>query len=74
MGYFCQLEGAGVALVFGHADFAGHVTPPGHPERVERHAAVMAGLPGGWLEAPLAAEAEVLRCHPAAYVARMKAM
>ncbi|WP_225027939.1 histone deacetylase family protein [Xinfangfangia pollutisoli] len=62
-------------LVFSHADCLGHVTPPGHPERVERLAAVEAGLAGIVLarcDCPLADEAEVLRCHPAAYLARVK--
>jgi len=67
--------------VFAHADAGGHVTPPGHPERVEHLAAAKAGLAkvekGGlaldWREAPLALEAEVLRCHPAHYLAAVKA-
>ncbi|MBL9072847.1 histone deacetylase family protein [Tabrizicola sp.] len=63
-------------LVFTHKAFAGHVTPPGHPERVARLAAVERGLNGisvEWRECPLGAEAEVLRCHPAGYLARVKA-
>lgn len=68
-------------LVFAHADAEGHVTPPGHPERVERMAAARAGLTaveqGGlaleWREAPLAERAEVLRCHPAAHHDRLLA-
>jgi acetoin utilization deacetylase AcuC-like enzyme len=68
-------------LVFAHADAEGHVTPPGHPERVERLAAVKAGLrtveQGGLAldrrEAPLALRDEVLRCHPAAYHDRLLA-
>ncbi len=68
-------------LVFTHADARGHVTPPGHPERVERMAAVEAGLrsveQGGLAldrrEAPLALRDEVLRCHPAAYHDRLAA-
>lgn len=50
--------------------------PAGHPERVARHGAVLAGLAGvaaDRREAPLAAEADLLRCHPAAHVARIKA-
>lgn len=61
-------------LVFSHSDCLGHVTPPGHPERVERLAAVEAGLEGLALErrdCPLAEKAEVLRSHPAAYLARV---
>ncbi len=61
-------------LVFGHEGFAGHVTPLGHPERVERLAAVERGLAGIAVErrsAPLAEQAEVLRCHSADYLARV---
>jgi len=64
-----------VVLVYAHSDFARHVTPPGHPERVERYAAVLAGLDGldvGWRDCPLACEADLLRCHPAAYVAAVQ--
>ncbi|MBP9049036.1 MAG: histone deacetylase family protein, partial [Tabrizicola sp.] len=63
-------------LVFTHEAFHGHVTPPGHPERVERLAAVERGLAGLAVErreCPFADEAEVLRCHPAGYLARVKA-
>ena len=63
-------------LVFTHEAFAGHVTPPGHPERVERLAAVERGLAGLAVErraCPIGAEAEVLRCHPARYLERVKA-
>lgn len=65
-----------MTLVYTHADFFGHVTPPGHPEQVARSGAVERGLAGlavERLEAPLAEEAEVLRCHPAEYLARVKA-
>jgi len=63
-------------LVFTHEAFRGHVTPPGHPERVERLAAVERGLAGIAAErrgCPIGAEAEVLRCHPARYLERVKA-
>jgi acetoin utilization deacetylase AcuC-like enzyme len=63
-------------LVFTHAAFGNHVTPPGHPERVERLAAVELGLAGLAVErreCVLADETEVLRCHPASYLARVKA-
>jgi acetoin utilization deacetylase AcuC-like enzyme len=63
-------------LVFTHADCTRHVTPDGHPERVERLAAVERGLAGlsvaRW-DCPMGEEAEVLRCHPASYLARVKA-
>ncbi len=64
-----------MVLVYAHSDFARHVTPPGHPERVERYAAVLAGLDGldvGWRDCPLACEADLLRCHPAAYLAAVQ--
>lgn len=63
-------------LVLSHGDCAAHVTPPGHPERVERLAAVergLAGLPVTRAEAPLAALEEVTRCHPRAYADRVAA-
>jgi len=65
-----------VVLVFTHEAFAGHVTPPGHPERVARLGAVERGLAGLAVErreCPFGEEAEVLRCHPAGYLARVKA-
>ena len=61
---------------FSHADFAGHLTPEGHPERVARMAAVARGLAGMDLdrrEAPLGTEADVLRCHPARHLERVRA-
>ena len=63
-------------IVFTHPEGLAHVTPPGHPERVERMAAVERGLVGLQVdrrESPMGAEADVLRCHPAAYVARVRA-
>ncbi|WP_241741180.1 histone deacetylase family protein [Paragemmobacter straminiformis] len=63
-------------LVYTHSDFFGHMTPPGHPEQVARLGAVERGLAGLAVErreAPLAEESEVLRCHPAGYLARVKA-
>jgi len=65
-----------MVLVFTHPDCARHVTPPGHPERVERLAAVergLRGLPVDRRECPLGEAADVLRCHPAGYLARVKA-
>jgi len=62
-------------LYFAHDAFAGHVTPPGHPERVERLAAVERGLQGIPVErraCPLGEEADVLRCHPGRYLERVK--
>lgn len=65
-----------MVLVFTHEAFAGHVTPPGHPERVARLGAVERGLAGLAVErrdCPFGEEAEVLRCHPPGYLARVKA-
>lgn len=62
-------------LIFGHAASAGHITPVGHPERVERLAAVEAGLVGIKADrraSPLGREVDILRCHPAAYLAGVK--
>jgi acetoin utilization deacetylase AcuC-like enzyme len=63
-------------LVYSHRDCARHVTPPGHPERVVRLEAVERGLAGLAVDrrdCPMGDEAEVLRCHPAEYLARVKA-
>lgn len=62
-------------LLFSHPAANSHVNPPGHPEQVARLAAVLEaleGLPLERREAPLARDAEVLRCHPAAYLARLR--
>ena len=63
-------------LVFSHEAAGRHVTPPGHPERVERLAAVERGLAGLAVArrvSPLADEADILRCHGAGYLARVRA-
>jgi acetoin utilization deacetylase AcuC-like enzyme len=63
-------------VVFTHAAFRGHVTPPGHPERVDRLTAVERGLAGLSVQrrdCPMGEEADVLRCHPESYLARVKA-
>lgn len=65
----------GTAL-FMHGDCLGHVTPQGHPEQVARLEAVARALDGMALdrrEAPLGTDAQILRCHPAAYLARIVA-
>ncbi len=61
-------------LVFTDTAFSRHLTPPGHAERVERLAAVEQGLAGLAVNrraCPPGAEADVLRCHPASYLARI---
>lgn len=65
-----------MVLVFSHPDCARHVTPPGHPERVERLGAVERGLDGLLVErreCPVGDVADVLRCHPPRYVDRVRA-
>jgi acetoin utilization deacetylase AcuC-like enzyme len=64
-----------VTAVYTHPDFEGHQNPVGHPERAARMQAVAAGLEGISLdrrEAPLGAEADILRCHPPQYLARVR--
>ena len=66
-------------LLVTHPAALAHITPPGHPERAERRRASEAALAAPRFaaldrqEAPLAAEAEVLRCHAAGYLAAVKA-
>ncbi len=56
-----------------------HVTPPGHPERVERLEAVQKALAGPDFaglqrrDPPLAADADLLRAHPQSYLDRIRA-
>ena len=62
-------------ILYSHDSARQHVTPEGHPEQVARFDAVMAaleGLPLDRREAPLAEEAEILRCHPASYLQALK--
>jgi len=65
--------------LYTHEAGLGHVTPPGHPERVARLKAVARALsaPGfaalDRREAPEAARGDVLRCHPESYVAEIAA-
>ncbi len=62
-------------IVYSHAACSGHVTPPGHPECVERLVAVERGLAKLSVErrnCPKAEAAEVLRCHPAAYLEKVR--
>lgn len=66
-------------LLYTHPDCLNHVTPPGHPERVDRLHAIMEALDEARFsvlerrEAPLAAREELQRCHPEAYIARIEA-
>ena len=64
-----------VAL-FTHAACLGHVTPPGHPEQVARLEAVtrgLAALPLDRRDMPRGLDVDILRCHPARYLARVRA-
>jgi len=52
-----------------------HVTPPGHPEQVARLDAVLGALKGMELHrvtAPLGAEDDILRVHPAAHITALR--
>ena len=63
-------------LVYSHSDCLGHTAPDGHPERADRLRAVergLAGLPVTRRDCPMGDEADVLRCHPGAYLDRVKA-
>ncbi|AUR09470.1 histone deacetylase family protein [Phaeobacter inhibens] len=58
-----------------HADCLTHVTPDGHPERVARLEHVLHALEGLRLTrvtAPMAAEDDILRIHPASYLADLR--
>ena len=60
-----------MTLLYAHAVSSRHQTPPGHPERADRIAAVERGLAGLSLTrraSPIAKESELLRCHPQSYV------
>lgn len=61
--------------VISHEDCVDHVTPPGHPEQVARFDAVrtaLAEMDVSRVNAPLAAEDDLLRCHPKGYVQSIK--
>ncbi len=54
-----------------HSDCLAHVNPQGHPEQVARLERILIALEGKSLqriEAPLAAEEDLLRVHPASYL------
>ncbi len=75
--FWTESEAEVTTVVFTHPAGRGHLTPPGHAERVGRIEAVEAALdaiPGlERREAPRAEEADLLRCHPEAYVERIRA-
>nr|WP_111300869.1 histone deacetylase family protein [Paracoccus saliphilus] len=62
-------------ILYTHDSAAAHQMPPGHAEQVARYAAVLEGLEGLDLDrrqAPLAVDADVLRCHPASYLSWLR--
>jgi acetoin utilization deacetylase AcuC-like enzyme len=62
--------------LFTHPDCDLHLEPPGHPEQSARLAAVsgaLAGIDLMRLDAFLGEEADILRCHPARYITRIRA-
>jgi len=64
--------------LFTHSDALTHVTPPGHPERVDRMMAIYAALDGLEdnllrVEAPVGTEQDILRVHPPTHIDRIKA-
>ena len=61
--------------VYTHSDCLGHVTPPGHPEQVDRLRAVERGLSGldvTRADCPMGAKEDILRCHPQSYIDRIR--
>ncbi|MEL6169802.1 MAG: histone deacetylase family protein [Pseudomonadota bacterium] len=66
-----------VTALYTDAVFDGHVTPPGHPERVDRLRAIAAALDpvSGFDRRPAsdADDADIFRCHPKSYLERVTA-
>ncbi|MGL4279661.1 MAG: histone deacetylase family protein [Albidovulum sp.] len=66
-------------ILFTHESGLSHISPLGHPERVERLEAIHAALAAPAFaaldrrDAPLAPEAEVLRCHAPEHLSAIKA-
>ncbi|MCB1354125.1 MAG: histone deacetylase family protein [Rhodobacteraceae bacterium] len=63
-----------------HSDCLEHVTPPGHPECLERLQSVLAALEGEEFvylvreDAPLAEDAHILRAHPESHLSKIKGL
>ncbi|PTX58029.1 acetoin utilization deacetylase AcuC-like enzyme [Litoreibacter ponti] len=57
-----------------HPDGLQHITPPGHPERVDRLMAIYAAIDGmdqtglRRVEAPMGTDEAILRCHPQSHI------
>lgn len=63
-------------MMMSHPACAAHETPPGHPEQVARLRTALeaaAGLDVTRTDAPLAADADLLRAHPQAYLDHLRA-
>ena len=61
--------------LYSHADGLKHVTPPGHPEQVDRLHAVARGLADhdlARIESPMVDIGDVLRCHPQSHIDRLR--
>ncbi|WP_435257178.1 histone deacetylase family protein [Thioclava sp. FR2] len=61
--------------IFRHDDCLAHVTPPGHPEQVDRLRAIERKLQGIEVErtdCPMGHEDDILRCHPQTYIDRLR--
>jgi acetoin utilization deacetylase AcuC-like enzyme len=61
--------------LYTHPDCLAHVTPPGHPERVDRLKAIETALAPLDLDrssAPLATEDDLALCHPRDYIAQIR--
>lgn len=61
--------------VYTHSDCLTHVTPPGHPEQVDRLRAVERGLSGQNItrqDCPMGDEVDILRCHPQRHIDRIR--
>jgi acetoin utilization deacetylase AcuC-like enzyme len=67
-------------LIYTHASALQHVTPPGHPERVDRMKAILQVLKSPYfkgvpiLEAPRGREEDILRAHSTEHVQRIMGM
>ncbi|WP_041527471.1 histone deacetylase family protein [Paracoccus aminophilus] len=64
-----------MTLLYTHPSAWAHLTPEGHPEQVARMDAVRDALESAVLErreAPRAGDADLLRCHPQAYLDRIR--
>ncbi len=68
-----------MTILFEHDAALDHITPPGHPERVERIQAIRRALASDEFRgldrrtAPIGARDDVLRCHPSTYIDRIAA-